>query len=439
MVKFYKIVRPIARVALRIFYKKIHVSHRERIPLDKPVLLAANHPTAFLDPCLLACFQPRELHFMVRGDMFRKPFYASLLRSLNMIPIFRLKDGGYEKVKSNLDIFDECYRTLSENKVIMILAEGSCVHEKRLRPIRKGTARMAFGALEQYPDLDIHILPVGVNYTYAARFRGSVMIDVGEPIRVQEFRADFEKNKNRGIKQVTERLAPAMKQRVVHIADPDDDLLVEHLLQLYRAKYDLHYPIIETVTDQTQPLRTEKSVADYVNGLDDAPKSLLRHRLQTLFERLGKYSVIPRNLFQSRDGAWYVPIYLILFAPFAVLGLIFNAPPALAARHIARTKVRTIEFYTSVMLGAALGIFLIYYLLALVLGMILLPAGAVLLGLLLLFLWGWDGLKWYDRGKRYVAARRFGRIDSIIQEELRREAALLMQASDAVDVPNETQ
>ena len=92
----YRLVRPLATLCFLVSYRKIYFSHSENIPKDKPVILAINHPTMFLEPCLLACFLDHSLHFLARGDVFSNAFYKKLLASLHILPIFRLKDGGYE-------------------------------------------------------------------------------------------------------------------------------------------------------------------------------------------------------------------------------------------------------------------------------------------------------------------------------------------------------
>ena len=71
----YSFVRPIAAYALKIFFRKIYFTNRDRIPKGKPLILAINHPTAFIEPCILACFLPIKLHFLVRGDLFKKPLF----------------------------------------------------------------------------------------------------------------------------------------------------------------------------------------------------------------------------------------------------------------------------------------------------------------------------------------------------------------------------
>ena len=131
----YYIFRPIVRFALKIFFRKINLSNLDNIPVGKPVILAANHPTAFLEPCILACFQKRGLFYLVRGDIFANKSFAYILKGLHMLPVYRKRDRGYGFIKQNYSTFSTCHETLANNRTVMILAEGTTEHEKRLRPL----------------------------------------------------------------------------------------------------------------------------------------------------------------------------------------------------------------------------------------------------------------------------------------------------------------
>ncbi len=50
----YVVFEPGLHWAFRLFFRKIYLNNTYGVPTDKPVLLAANHPTAFVDPLLLA-------------------------------------------------------------------------------------------------------------------------------------------------------------------------------------------------------------------------------------------------------------------------------------------------------------------------------------------------------------------------------------------------
>ncbi|NRA52473.1 MAG: 1-acyl-sn-glycerol-3-phosphate acyltransferase, partial [Phaeodactylibacter sp.] len=227
----YSFVRPIARLGLKAFYRKIYVSNADRMPKDKPVFLASNHPTAFIEPCLMACFLGRPLFFLVRGNLFQKKIYDQLLRSLNMLPIYRRKDGGYSKVKNNYETFQSVFKALHENRTVMILIEGSTIQVKRLRPLKKGTARMAFGAIEAYDLEDVYIVPGGVNFTYAERPRSEVMIEIGEPVRAKDYLESYLENPNKAIMDLTNAVRPALEDCLVTIDNPENEAMVEGLLQ----------------------------------------------------------------------------------------------------------------------------------------------------------------------------------------------------------------
>jgi len=254
----YRIVRPLAKVALTTNFRRIYFSNAQVVPRDKPVILAANHPSAFMEPCILAVLLPRPLHFLVRGDFFAKPLFEKMLRSLHMLPIFRMKDGGYKKLKDNFSTFDKCHSTLAEGKVIMILAEGSTKHEKRLRPLQKGTARLALGTLKKYPDLDLQIIPVGVNYSNSDQFRSEVMIEFGQPMKVQDYFDDLKGDSVLGIKKMTDDLRERLKKHVVIIDKKEDEKLVEQLFSINRNNFPS--PAQPVVSKNNQLLKSEISI-----------------------------------------------------------------------------------------------------------------------------------------------------------------------------------
>ncbi|MBL0190326.1 MAG: hypothetical protein IPQ18_02995 [Saprospiraceae bacterium] len=61
------------------------------------------------------------------------------------------------------------------------MPEASCVSEKRLRPLQRGTARLAISALESQSLDNVSVVPIGVNYAKLAGIRAEVMI-IGTPL-----------------------------------------------------------------------------------------------------------------------------------------------------------------------------------------------------------------------------------------------------------------
>lgn len=356
----YRFVRPLMTWALKRHYRRIDLAHADRIPRKQAVILAANHPTAFTEPCILACLLDRDLYFLVRGDMFKHPVFGRLLKWLHMLPVYRIQDGGYQNLKQNYDTFAACFKALSEQRTIMILAEGRCIHEKRLRPLKKGTARLALGALEADPQLEeVFIVPIGVNYTHAEQARSEVMIRCGEPIKASDFREAYNRQPNVAINELTDQLAAALREHVIHIDRREDDRLAEDLLTIHRTERPLA-GIRRTITREALPLEGEKALINRLNAMPEADRSTLRQLTGEYFGRLrdfqlddaalaGKYSADRKNTTRLWLG----------LAPALMLGIWHLLPLALG-QWMANTKIRTIEFFSPVRLAAWLAAYLFY-------------------------------------------------------------------------------
>jgi 1-acyl-sn-glycerol-3-phosphate acyltransferase len=398
----YKLVRPVASLALAGFFRKIYLSNTDRIDWNKPVILASNHPTAFTEPCILACFLEQPLHFLVRGDFFKKPIYAFLMRQVHLIPIFRMKDGGYKNLKQNFQTFDYCYAALNENKNIMILAEGSTVYEKRLRPVQKGTARIVFGALEQYPDMDLQIVPVGVNFNFSNRFRSDVMIEIGEPILAQDFIGQYQDNQARAINALTGEIASRMKDGIIHLDALEDDELAEKIWLLHRSARPLKYlPVIDP---DERPFKAEKKLADWLNEQDADKKQELDKDMEDYLEELKESGVEDMDLIKGKGSA-IRSLLLFLGALPALFGRLANWLPYKLAQTIVDRKVKYFEFYGSVFIGICIGGYTIYYMLLFIFGIAYLGwigfAGVVAMGLAGLWY-----IRYYDLWQEQLSARR---------------------------------
>lgn len=392
-----------AAVALRRFFRKIHITNVERIPRNKPVILAANHPTAFIEPCVLACFLDRPLYFLVRGDLFKKPVYARMLRSLHMLPVYRMKDRGYAYLKRNYETFNYCYDALNENKTVMILAEGRTIHEKRLRPIQKGTARIAFGTLEQYPDREIYVVPVGVNYTYADRPGSEVMIDFGEPILASQYWEQYQHNSNQAITDLTQELRSRLEKRVIIIDRKADEELTEYLLRLNRSERlaDFH----PDITQDQRPFEEEKAIADCINDMGQKERGNLLMTVRRYFEELEQSKITDAALkrFDQRDvpPAWLI---LLGWAPYQLVRLFFW-PPLRLAKYIADSRVRAIEFYSSVWIASGIATVLLYGFLWFIVAAIV-GSWSIAVGFLVLLILRYIGFGYQDAYRQWQDVRR---------------------------------
>lgn len=183
---WYYLIRNVIKTSLFFYSKKIKVVGKEHIPKTGATLFMVNHPNGLLDPLVVATNNPRVQHFLVRAAVFKNPWVKKLLSTLNLMPIYRIRDGVKELSK-NQEIFETCYQILKVQKALMIFPEGSHNRMRTIRPLSKGFSRIIFGALEKYPNLLIHIVPVGLTYQNASMYPTKVAVHYGAPIIANDY------------------------------------------------------------------------------------------------------------------------------------------------------------------------------------------------------------------------------------------------------------
>ncbi len=240
---WYLFVKLYMRVGFAFYFKKILISGLDHIPKNKAILFVANHQNALIDPLLIGAVTPRELNFLTRADVFNKPLIKALLSSVNMMPIYRIKDGRSDLSK-NEEVFQKCYNILNKNGTILIFPEGNHNIKRRLRILSKGFTRIILGTLEKNPDQEIVVVPIGINYTNAKKFASSVHLVFGAPIVVHEHHKNSAQNG--ASSALKNEVSEAMKKLITHIenAEQHDNIVAafkeEEFLDPSKVNEKLH-------------------------------------------------------------------------------------------------------------------------------------------------------------------------------------------------------
>lgn len=183
---FYYFSRFLVRLALPIYLRKLCVVRFDKLPKGAPLLLASNHPDSFFDAVVIGSVLEQPIHTLTRGDVFRKKTAAYWLRAINLIPVFRGSEGR-QYVKNHDVTTQEVHDVLKTGDAVVVFSEGICVNEWRLRPLGKGTARMAYKIWYGDDALKtMKVIPTGLNYE---NFRGPgkrVSLNFGEAIAAED-------------------------------------------------------------------------------------------------------------------------------------------------------------------------------------------------------------------------------------------------------------
>lgn len=355
-----------------LYFKRFRIDGAKHLRVKGPMFVAMNHPNAFMDPISFSTFlfYPRS-YYMARGDAFKKGAAAFVLQSMGIVPIFRMRDGGYESVKKNLESFKTAYSLLDRGQKIMVFAEGLSVKERRLRSIQKGTAKMSFGYLDRGGDPDLKIVPVGINYSEPEKFRCYVYFQVGEPIAVKDFYEEYKTQPAQTIVKLTSLIEERMKPMVPSLQHIENDELIEQLQPILKKQF-----LEEKKLDYHDPANQQKYWEFIIGRLNEMTERE-PGKVEQLKKVTAEYSQQLREL-KIRDHLVYretknktmltaANILLLIFGfPFYLIGKILNFPAYYLADRLVKKKVKNIEFKASIAFGAGSLLLNIFFLIELV-------------------------------------------------------------------------
>lgn len=133
-------------------------------------------------------------------------------------------------------IFPEGTRTyLHLARIQLIRAIGGSHDRTDLLPLKAGVSMMALGAMANNPDLRVKVVPVGLSYFHAHRFRSRAVVEFGSPLDVPlEFVEMFKEGgakKREAVGKFLDVIYDALK--TVTLRAPDyDTLMVSDALHL---------------------------------------------------------------------------------------------------------------------------------------------------------------------------------------------------------------
>jgi len=193
----YALLRAIAGVALRWYYRDIQVEGMERIPRRRPLLLVVNHPNALIDALLVAWAVPRRVLITAKSTLFANPIASIVLRWLGVVPLRRASDETSKNTldpSRNLDAFRAVVEALARRGTVLIFPEGKSHDAPSLAPLKTGAARMALQAIQIGGVRDLVVLPIGLTFERKDAPRTRVLVQIGDAIDLRSWQAPRTEN-----------------------------------------------------------------------------------------------------------------------------------------------------------------------------------------------------------------------------------------------------
>ncbi|RYG33477.1 MAG: hypothetical protein EOO01_33190, partial [Chitinophagaceae bacterium] len=226
----YSILKVPARIAFYFYCRKLKIIKPSVLKEKGPLLIAANHPNSFLDAIVLATLFQRPVYSLVRGDVYSNKFYSRLLTALKMLPVYRISEGT-ENLGSNYDTFEKCKSIFKKNGIVLIFSEGRCINEWKLRPLKKGTARLALSAWKE--NIPLKVIPAGINFSSFRKYGKNIHLNFSDPIHNTFQHLES----GRAISAFNAKLETELRPLVYEIKHSDKEAIKE--------KFELRVPVIK--------------------------------------------------------------------------------------------------------------------------------------------------------------------------------------------------
>ena len=202
---FYVLARFVLRPLMFLMCRP-HITGRENVPLDRPVILASNH-LSFIDSIVIPLAAPRRVAYLAKAEYFTGRglsgwFTRTLFTALGAYPVER------ETHRAAQAALDTALEILRGGIAFGLYPEGTRSKDGRLGRGKTGVAWLALTA-------DCPVVPVAVHGTDRVQPVGAswprphkIAITFGQPLSFPELRGQA--NRNRARREVTDRIMLAI-------------------------------------------------------------------------------------------------------------------------------------------------------------------------------------------------------------------------------------
>ncbi|KAI6351277.1 hypothetical protein MCOR25_010030 [Pyricularia grisea] len=272
----------------------------------------------------------------------------------------RSRKEGYQGTKYKLaphidqsKVYEAVFQRLRSGGCVGIFPEGGSHDRTELLPLKPGVAIMALGAMANYPDVGVKIVPVGMNYFHAHKFRSRAVVEFGNAIEVDPELVHMYKNNQR--REAIGTLLDTVHQGLsaVTVSTPDYDTLM--LIQAARRLYNptgkkLPLPVVvelnrrlavgyERFKDDERVIKVRESVKKYNKNLRYL--GIRDHQVQVT--RMSWHRVVRIFLYRILQLAvFFVATFpgLVLFGPVFIVAKVISIKKARSALAASTVKIQ---------------------------------------------------------------------------------------------------
>ncbi|MDT7540355.1 MAG: glycerol-3-phosphate O-acyltransferase / dihydroxyacetone phosphate acyltransferase [Acidobacteriota bacterium] len=352
-------------VALRVFFRRIEVEGRERVPRAGACVFVLNHPNALVDPVFILCHAPRRVSFLAKEPLFQLPVIGSLARALDAIPVYRKQDEGADTAR-NRETFRAARALLGRGGSIAVCPEGASHSDTKLRPLKTGAARIALGVAAQDRSVDLYIVPAGLYYTAKTLFRSAALLHFGEPLKVEAVALDADSEPpHEAVRALSSQIENALRNVTLNAEHEHALTTIERAERIFSSEVSARERVSQTLSQQLELRR--RFLAGYAFHFErDAPRlAALDARLTRYEETLRLAGLDAEDLSAPRVAPRALLRHIVVrvlpvlcLSPFAAIGIVAHYPAyKLAGALSTRLARRSDDMVSTIKIVAAMLLF----------------------------------------------------------------------------------
>lgn len=345
----YRILRAIATIAVRWYYRRIEVEGLDRVPATGPVIIAANHWNALVDALLIATAISRPVRLTAKATLLENPVTRLLVYAVGVIPLRRVSDeqrrtDGPVNESRNAQSFAAILDALAAGEVVLIFPEGKSHSEPELAPLKTGCARLALMARAERGLTNVPIVPVGLTFERKGRPRTRVALRVGRSVTAEGLTEASPEH----VQALTARVDQALRRVTLNFASHDDAEQVLEVSALLNQLLDRVRPLDAPDAPLTDAVRIAQRLESARQALPSAPSEIVAQadafliKLDAFRARIRAATIPINDLWMPISiaaGAWFAlreGIIALITFPVALWGRINHWIPITLARWVGR-------------------------------------------------------------------------------------------------------
>ena len=277
--RLYSMIKPFVDHHTRRSFKRFHVIGKENIPQDGACIFGCNHCNTLMDALVLLATSRHKKVFIARGDIFKNPHTAKILKWLRILPIFRMRDGIGSVRDKNGDTIDQAVDVIHDEVPLYLFPEAAHRTKHSLRQLSKGIFHIALEANKQFGnEKPVYIVPVGLEYGDYFRFRSTILVSYGKPINVTEYMKEHEgENEAVIMNNLKAILTERMSELISFVPDDEDYDAIWEMAKIRAGRLPI-----------TQKMRLERNrrfISNILKFREEQPE-----KAKALFEKVNEFT-----------------------------------------------------------------------------------------------------------------------------------------------------